>query len=123
MAVCPCGKLLHYPDLQLESFVQQAIERLGPTTPVSTAAGTWLVPRHFHALHGVTAAELPRLAKRYRWEQERGPYDQHRAASESRRKRLDHGHRGRRRASAAGAGQNVQGQERRLRAGVDAGNR
>jgi hypothetical protein len=71
-APCACGRELHYSDAAIQAYVDCAIEELGPTVPVSTPAGTWYVPRHYYALHGLDAAALPRLARVYRWEKERG---------------------------------------------------
>ena len=56
-----------YSDVTIEAFVQRAVERFGPTVSVATPAGTWHVPRHFYALHGVKIAELSRLACRHGW--------------------------------------------------------
>jgi hypothetical protein len=69
-ARCPCGRVLHYSDAAIQAYVERSIEERGPTVPASTPAGTWFVPRHFIALHGLTAAALPRLARAYGWGKE-----------------------------------------------------
>ncbi len=58
---CACGRPLHYSDPRVEALVRDLVARLGPTMPVSTGGRTWLVPRHYIALHGLNADELPRL--------------------------------------------------------------
>ena len=99
MANCPCGLPLHYADAMIAACVQRSIDVLGPTLAVSTPAGTWAVPQHFLALHRFALSSLPRLARRYRWRQERGPYDQRPSAS--RREGADSGHHTRHRAAPA----------------------
>ena len=59
--LCHCGKPLHYTDPRIQHWVERQIEALGPTVDVTVAGVTWLVDRHFIALHGIKAAELPRL--------------------------------------------------------------
>jgi hypothetical protein len=68
--LCPCGQPLHYSDPAIQAYVDLLIAELGPTIPVSTSAGTFHVPRHFIALHGLDASALPRLARLYRWGKE-----------------------------------------------------
>jgi hypothetical protein len=65
--LCACGQPLHYSDPAIQAYVELMIEELGPTVPISTPAGTWDVPRHYLALHGIDTAELPRLARLHRW--------------------------------------------------------
>jgi hypothetical protein len=67
---CPCGQALHYSDPAIQAYVERMIEELGSTVSISTPAGTWHVPRHYLALHGYDAADLPRLARLYRWDNE-----------------------------------------------------
>lgn len=64
---CACGQALHYTDASLQAAVQRFIEDLGPTVRVRTPDGAWLVPRHYIALHGIAAKDLPQLAARYGW--------------------------------------------------------
>lgn len=66
---CACGKPLHYSDAGAEFIVRQLVAELGPTQPVTTPRGTWRVPRHYVALHGLSSDALPYLAARFGWEQ------------------------------------------------------
>ena len=59
---CGCGRPLHYSNQAIRALVQELVAELGPDVTVTTPAGTWLVPRHYLALHGLAAGELPRLA-------------------------------------------------------------
>jgi hypothetical protein len=59
--LCHCGKPLHYTDPLAESFTRALIESLGPTLKVSVQGRVWEVQRHYIALHGLRAAELPDL--------------------------------------------------------------
>jgi hypothetical protein len=58
---CPCGRPLHYDDPAILRQVDALVYLLGEHVPVTTPAGTWLVSRHYIALHGIRAAELPGL--------------------------------------------------------------
>jgi hypothetical protein len=58
---CPCGRPLHYTDPATAAFVREMIRRFGDTVKVTAVGRTWRVPRHYLALHGLTAAELPML--------------------------------------------------------------
>jgi hypothetical protein len=64
--MCHCGRPLHYNSQGVQAFVEKQIAKLGETVPVTApdANGvyrSWLVPRHFIALHGIKAAEVYRL--------------------------------------------------------------
>jgi hypothetical protein len=59
--LCHCGKPLHYTDPVDEMKVRGFIEELGECMEIQTPAGRWVVPRHYIALHGLTAEELPHL--------------------------------------------------------------
>ena len=63
--MCACGKPLHYVDREKRRIVDDMISRLGPETRVSVGTRTWLVQRHFIALHGLIAEELPELATKH----------------------------------------------------------
>jgi hypothetical protein len=45
----------------VEAQVNALVAQLGKDVPITTPDGTWLVPRHYIALHGVRADELPGL--------------------------------------------------------------
>jgi hypothetical protein len=59
--LCLCGKPLHYTDLKLKEFVEKQVELMGECTKVTVGGRTWLVPRHYIALHGLKAEDLPYL--------------------------------------------------------------
>ena len=65
--LCACGLALHYSDPAIQAYVERAIDELGPTVVVSTAEGSWEVPRHYIALHGLELSALARLALLYHW--------------------------------------------------------
>lgn len=68
LELCPCGEPLHYTDPTTEQAIRAFVAILGETQPVTVQGlGTWMVPRHYVALHGLKAAELPELAGRYGW--------------------------------------------------------
>lgn len=58
---CHCGQPLHYTDPKVEYLIRAMVKELGPTVPVTVEEHTWLVPRHWIALHGLKAEELPTL--------------------------------------------------------------
>lgn len=59
--LCACGHPLHYSVPALRAAVEDLMTRLGPEILVTVAGRTWRVPRHYIALHGLRAWELPRL--------------------------------------------------------------
>jgi len=58
---CACGRPLHYGDPAIERAVRVLIARHGEHIPVTTPEGTWAVQRHYIALHGLSAVDLPGL--------------------------------------------------------------
>lgn len=59
---CHCGLPLHYSDKSIEALMRQTVEQCGSHVKVTTAEGrTFLVQRHYIALHGIKARELPAL--------------------------------------------------------------
>ncbi len=60
-ALCPCGQPLHYTSPLVAAYVHALVEQLGEFVTVTTPEGSWRVSRHYLALHGLTAAELPLL--------------------------------------------------------------
>ena len=58
---CACGKPLHYTDPAVELAVRGLIAHKGERIEVTVGERTWLVPRHYIALHGLKAVELPFL--------------------------------------------------------------
>ena len=59
--MCHCGRPLHYTDPVIERIVRGLIRDLGEYAKVSVAGRTWLVQRHYIALHGIRAVDLPYL--------------------------------------------------------------
>ena len=59
--MCACGKPLHYSDPFLQRMVQNLIDDLGENIQITVEGRTWLIPRHYLALHGLKAHEIPFL--------------------------------------------------------------
>jgi hypothetical protein len=59
---CACGEPLHYQNKVVEKVVMDYIEKLGEMVEIVVPSGTFLVQRHYVALHGVEAKDLDRLA-------------------------------------------------------------
>lgn len=58
---CACGRRLHYTSPVIEKIVRDQVADLGEWMPVTAAGVTYLVQRHYIALHGLKADELPLL--------------------------------------------------------------
>lgn len=58
---CFCGQPLHYNDKNIQRIVQAMVDKLGEYVEVSLPDKTYKVPRHYIALHGLRASELPLL--------------------------------------------------------------
>lgn len=73
MKLCACGKPLHYTDRQIQRAVQWLVDQKGECVEVKVIGkpDTYLVPRHFIALHGMKASELEDLAAFYGFKQVR----------------------------------------------------
>jgi hypothetical protein len=56
---------LHYSDPATRFKVDKLVAQLGPTVLVTVNNRSWQVPRHYIALHGLIAADLPDLAARF----------------------------------------------------------
>jgi len=61
MEMCHCGKPLHYTDPAIKLFVEKYIRELGEMMKVKCNGKTYLVSRHYIALHGLKAVDLPSL--------------------------------------------------------------
>ena len=59
--MCHCGRPLHYTDPVIERMVRALIRQLGEYIKVTVNGRTWLVQRHYIALHGIKGSELPDL--------------------------------------------------------------
>lgn len=58
---CHCGELLHYNDKFLEIQIKELVALKGRYVRVAVGDDEWLVCRHYIALHGIKAQELPTL--------------------------------------------------------------
>ncbi len=56
--LCHCGRPMHYPDPSIQCAVERLIGILGEDIIVTIGPRSWLVPRHYVALHGLKGAEL-----------------------------------------------------------------
>ena len=63
--MCACGQPLHYLSPLTRKLVEELIAELGECVIVVVQSRKFSVPRHFIALHGIKAWELPAMAKRY----------------------------------------------------------
>jgi hypothetical protein len=59
--MCHCGRPVHYTDPVIERTVRELIRQLGEYIKVTVNGRTWLVQRHYIALHGIKGSELPDL--------------------------------------------------------------
>jgi len=59
--MCACGRPLHYSIPRLRAFIEDQNARTGETVIVTTPEGSWEVQRHYIALHGLKADDLPTL--------------------------------------------------------------
>lgn len=57
--MCACGRPLHYSDPEIRRMVQEFVNELGEEVKVVVGNRSWMVPRHYIALHGLKAQELP----------------------------------------------------------------
>lgn len=59
---CACGRPLHYDKPETQAVVESLVAKFGPTTIVEVPGlGSYRVQRHYIALHGLRAIELPQL--------------------------------------------------------------
>lgn len=59
---CACGKLLHYTDDYVKLMVGEMVVAKGEYMKVTVPSkGTFKVPRHYIALHGLKAEEIDKL--------------------------------------------------------------
>jgi hypothetical protein len=56
--LCHCGKPLHYTDEKVRERVEEIIKKSGTHVEITCNNITYNVPRHYIALHGVTAKLL-----------------------------------------------------------------
>jgi len=58
---CHCGRPLHYQNKAIEMMVKAMVRRQGEYVRVTLEGRTWLVQRHYIALHGIRSRDLPFL--------------------------------------------------------------
>jgi hypothetical protein len=61
---CACGQPLHYSSDETRQMIERMVEELGPFVVVHVGGSAWKVQRHYLALHGIKASELPELSLR-----------------------------------------------------------
>ena len=61
MKLCPCGKPLHYTDIQIRHKVQALVDKLGEMITVQCGVKRYKVSRHYIALHGLKGRNLDQL--------------------------------------------------------------
>lgn len=65
---CDCGLPLHYTNPEIRRQMERMVEQFGPCIEVTVAGRSWMVSRHYIALHGISGSELPELARKFGWE-------------------------------------------------------
>lgn len=60
-ARCHCGRPLHYENASTEAMVRRIVKERGELVKVTVLDRSFMVPRHYIALHGVRGWELPTL--------------------------------------------------------------
>lgn len=59
---CHCGQPLHYSSQQAFEEIQRLVNQYGETIRVTVpGAGTFAVPRHFIALHGLKGHQIDQM--------------------------------------------------------------
>lgn len=61
---CACGLPLHYNSAQVAAGVKLLVDRYGEHVTVACGGQEYVVQRHFIALHGLKAKDLPWLLER-----------------------------------------------------------
>jgi hypothetical protein len=65
--LCACGRPLHYTDPEVRKVMDVLVKNLGPDirvtviNPLTKQPVTYLVQRHFVALHGLDGEEVHKL--------------------------------------------------------------
>lgn len=63
--LCPCGLPLHYENARSRQAVERLVEEHGELQTVSVEGkGSWRIPRHYIALHGLAAPAIEEVAAR-----------------------------------------------------------
>lgn len=61
MTKCHCGKSLHYTNPETQKLIEKIIEEKGEFVVVQVGQRKFNVQRHYIALHGLRAQQLPDL--------------------------------------------------------------
>ena len=61
MSTAIAARPLHYTDRTVELMVKGLVRQLGEYIKIPVDGRTWLVQRHYIALHGIKGSELPDL--------------------------------------------------------------
>lgn len=56
--MCACGKPLHYQANFIQKIMQQLVDERGENITVTYGTRSWLVPRHYIALHGIDEEQI-----------------------------------------------------------------
>jgi hypothetical protein len=59
--LCFCGQPLHYSNKDLQNQIEQMVQEKGENLKVTVGTRTFLVPRHYIALHGIKGYEVANL--------------------------------------------------------------
>jgi len=65
MKMCACGEPLHYSSPEMEATIQKLVDELGECIDITIGDCVYEVPRHYIALHGVIAGDVPAVAEQY----------------------------------------------------------
>ena len=60
---CACGRPLHYNDKNIQATIELQVAQHGPEVRVTVGDQSYMVQRHYIALHGLKAAEIESLAQ------------------------------------------------------------
>ena len=59
--MCACGRPLHYSDPKLQQMVEETIKLKGENIKVTIGQRSWMVQRHYIALHGLSSVDVQYL--------------------------------------------------------------
>src|SRR5262245_51497182 len=58
---CACGKPLHYESAETQASIERLCAEQGENVVVTVGQRSWLVQRHYIALHGIKSVQLATL--------------------------------------------------------------
>jgi hypothetical protein len=59
--MCACGRPLHYSDPELQRKVEEIVKRQGEAIKITIGHRSWMVQRHYIALHGLSFVDVQYL--------------------------------------------------------------